>query len=150
MYLHRLRFDRVFSVSRHHTKWGKWTQFGFESGAIKVYGASVYGHPDIPANVELDIAVPRASDWKNISGWSIITTGEVVVAKELSGFSATAVLFVAFLLTMAVLYLSRFPDLNMGQHLWFALALLGVSSVFIFDLRRSFRIRAAYRVLSAR
>jgi hypothetical protein len=149
MHIQRVRFDRVFSVVRHHTRWGKWTEFGFESGPLKVYQASVYGHPIIPEHVELAVAVPQASDWKNIIGWSNLKTGELVIESELSsGIAAIGILLIAFWLTMAILYLTRVPDLNVGQHFVFLFGLIGASFVAALYLRRSFRIRAAGKALA--
>ncbi len=112
MYVQLLRFDRVFSVVRHYTQWGKWTQFGFECGDLKVGQASVYGHPALPVGVELNVATPKKGDWQNICGWKIAGTTEVSVDHEQSGLAATSVLFIAFLLFVGFMYFANFSSLN--------------------------------------
>jgi hypothetical protein len=147
MHVQLLRFDRVFSVVRHHTQWGKWTQFGFEFDGLRVGQASVYGHPTIPIGIELNVATPKKGDWQSICGWKRAGTSEVFVDHEQSGIAATSVLFTAFLLFVGFMYIANFSTLNSGQHIFFVLCSASTATVLALELRRSLRIRRAEKVL---
>ncbi len=147
MYVQLLRFDRVLSVVRHYTTWGKWTQFGFEFGDLKVGQASVYGHPPIPVGVELNVATPEKGDWQNICGWKIVATNEVSVDHEQSGLAATSVLFTAFLLFLGFMYFANFSSLTAGLHAFFLFCGTSTAAVLALDMRRSLRIRSAEKAL---
>lgn len=148
MHIQSLTFDRVFSISQRHTKWGKWTEFGFESGAMKVLEASVYGHPTISPGANLLLALPKPDDWKNICGWAYLDTGEVAVdGGMMSDFIALLVLWLAFILAMLPMFFLRIPELSSGQVMAMSVGVIGITLLMGYSARRVWRTLVARRIL---
>ena len=148
MHIQSVIFDRVFSISPHHTKWGKWTEFGFESGGKKVLQASVYGHPAIPSGVKLLMALPAPDDWKNICGWANLDTGEISVQSAAVGDSiALFVIWLAFIVATFPAFLLRISELSNGQILGVSVGVVGVSLLIGYSIRRVRRLVASRKLL---
>jgi hypothetical protein len=79
MPLQTITFGRVFGIARRTQNYQAVTQFGFESGDMKQYVATVPGRPSIAEGMTVTAYLKSEAKWDRIAGWYNHSNGEIVV-----------------------------------------------------------------------
>jgi hypothetical protein len=83
MPLQTITFERVFGIARRAQNYQAVTQFGFESGGLKQYAATVPGRPSIADGMTVTAYLKSEASWDRIAGWYNHSNGEIVVESAL-------------------------------------------------------------------